>query len=75
MIKTFTQNDILRFVYEETQEEENVLIANVLLTNNELYNFYQEVLAVKKDVDQIYVQPSDTIIGNILAYSRSFVVR
>lgn len=75
MIKTFTQNDILRFVYDETKEEENVLIANVLLTDNDLYDFYKEVLAAKKEVDKLCLQPSDTIVGNIMAYSRSFVVR
>jgi hypothetical protein len=72
MIKTFTPNDIIRYVYDETLEEENKLIASLLLTDTELQEFYYELLAVKKDLNQLIFKPSKSSTQYILDYSRTF---
>lgn len=71
MIKTFTQNDVIRYVYEETLEEENELIANLLLTDTEMQDFYYELLAIKNDLNKIYFGPSESVTQHILDYSRN----
>jgi hypothetical protein len=70
MIKTFTQNDVIRYVYNETPEEESELIAYTLLTDSQLQAFYDEMLALKKDLNKIDIGPTERVIQNILAYSR-----
>ena len=40
MIQTFTQNDVIRYVYEETSEEENLLIQDALVHDTEMLEFY-----------------------------------
>ena len=72
MIKTFTQNDVIRYVYNETPEEETELIAYTLLTDSQLQAFYDETLALKKDLNKIDIGPSERAIQNILACSRDY---
>lgn len=74
MIKTFTQNDVIRYVYNETPEEESELIAYTLLTDSQLQAFYDEMLALKKDLNKTDIGPSERAIQNILAYSRDFAL-
>jgi hypothetical protein len=72
MITTFTRDDIVRYVYQETTEEESVLIEQTLLTEADLQQFYEELVETKNDLDRLRVFPSDQTIQNILAYSRNF---
>jgi hypothetical protein len=72
MIKTFTQNDVIRYIYNETPEEESELIAYTLLTDSQLQTFYDEMLALKKDLNKIDIGPSERAIQNILASSREY---
>ena len=72
MIATFTRNDIIRYVYSETSEEENFLIKQTLLTETHLQQFYEEMLETKQVLDQFQAHPSERAYQNILAYSRSF---
>ena len=72
MIATFTRDDIIRYVYLETSDEENLLIEQTLLTESDLQQFYEEVLEVKNDLERLKKSPSERAIQNILAYSRSF---
>jgi CRISPR/Cas system CSM-associated protein Csm2 small subunit len=74
MIATFTRNDIIRYVYLETSEEENFLIQQTLLTETHLQQFYEELLETKQVLDQSQANPSERVLQNILAYSRNFNV-
>ena len=74
MIATFTRNDIIRYVYLETSEEENSLIQQTLLTETKLQQFYEEMLEIKQVLDQSQANPSERALQNILAYSRNFNV-
>ncbi|MDO1448051.1 hypothetical protein Q0590_17390 [Rhodocytophaga aerolata] len=72
MIKTFTPNDVIRYVYKETSAEENKLIAYTLLTDTDLRTFYEEILGIKQEISKIMREPSDKVLGQILTYSREF---
>ena len=72
MTKTFTQNDIIRYIYHETPEEESQLISQNLLTDSELQAFYLEMLAITNEIHTIDIGPSELVIQNILGYSRNF---
>ncbi|MDR6563618.1 MULTISPECIES: hypothetical protein [unclassified Arcicella] len=71
MIQTFTQHDVIRYVYQETTEEENLMIQDGLVHDNEMLEFYLDMLDVKAGLDKSFQQPSERSIDNILAYSRN----
>ena len=70
MIKTFTQNDLIRFLYHETSEEETKEINQALLCDNELQAQYKELNAMVQVLDQAKLSPSAGSVQNILNYAR-----
>lgn len=75
MIKTFTPNDVIRYIYKETSTEESELIAYSLLTDTELRTFYEEMLGMKQEISKIIQEPTENTIGRILTFSRDFQKR
>ena len=71
MIKTFTQNDLMRYLYHETTEKEEQEISKALLTDTELRVMYQSMLALKTEMDKAQLEPSPSTVLNILSYARS----
>jgi hypothetical protein len=71
MIQTFTQHDVIRYVYQETTEAEDILIQDGFVHDPEMLEFYLDMLDVKAGLDKSYRQPSERSIDNILAYSRN----
>ena len=71
MIKTFTQDDVIRYVYQETSELETKEIRKALLCDAKLEEMYKDILSMKADLDKAQKSPSDNVINNILNYSKS----
>ncbi|QJW87981.1 hypothetical protein HNV11_00640 [Spirosoma taeanense] len=71
MIKTFTQDDVVRYVYEETSPEENLLIEDALMSEPELMTFFLEALELRALMNKIERQPRASTIQNILNYSKN----
>ena len=71
MIKTFTQNDLMRYLYHETTEKEEQEISKALLSDTELRKLYASMLALKKDLDKAQLEPSPATVLNILSYARN----
>ena len=69
MTKTFTQNDVIRYVYEETTEEENLLIEDALMAEPELMGFFLDTLELRALMDKIERAPRPDAVASILAYS------
>ncbi len=70
MIKTFTQNDVVRYVYEETSPEENLLIEDALMSEPELMTFFLEALEMRSLMNRIERQPRESTVTTILNYSK-----
>jgi hypothetical protein len=71
MTKTFTQNDLIRFLYHETSEQEEREINKALICDSELQAQYKELIATKNQLDVARLEPSAIVVENILNYSRS----
>lgn len=69
MTKTFTQDDVIRYVYEETSEEENLLIEEALMAEPELMGFFLDTLELRALMDKIERVPRPSTIESILSYS------
>jgi hypothetical protein len=72
MIKTFTYDDVIRYVYEETSEEENLSIEDALMSDPELMTQFLDTLELRSLMDKIERQPRQSTIDNILHYSQSY---
>ena len=71
MIKTFTQNDLIRFIYNETSPGENKEIRKALLVDQTLQEKYKELKACIRELDIIEEVPSQKVLHNILEYSKT----
>ena len=72
MIRTSTQNDLLRFVYDELPSEERAEMMNAQLTNDEIEHETEELEDVKKLLEDFVIKAPQEAVNAILAYSRSF---
>ncbi|GAB2604498.1 hypothetical protein [Spirosoma areae] len=72
MIKTFTQDDVVRYVYEETSPEENLLIEDALMSEPELMTFFLEALELRALMNKIERQPRPDTVQAILNYSKNY---
>jgi len=70
MTKTFTEDDLIRFIYGETLEKENILIKEELVTNFRLREKYIEMISLLNDLDRVQRAPSNVVIQNIMDYAR-----
>ncbi|GAB3705183.1 hypothetical protein GCM10027592_37340 [Spirosoma flavus] len=71
MIKTFTQDDVIRYVYEETSPEENLLIEDALMSEPDLMTFFLEALELRALMNKIEREPRVNTIQSILNYSKN----
>jgi hypothetical protein len=69
---TSTQNEIIRYVYNETSASENVLIEKSISSDEEMLNFYLECIYIKEDLHLIVLSPKDKTINNILDFSKNY---
>ncbi len=72
MTKGFIQDDVLRFIYKETKEEENQTIEYNLLVNSKLMDFYMETMETINEVNSLQLEPSESSVERILDYSNSY---
>ena len=69
MIKTFTYDDVVRYAYSETTNEENEQIAEALVSSEDLMSFYIDTVEIQRQMNLIVRHPSGGIVQNIMAYS------
>ncbi|MBY0425953.1 MAG: hypothetical protein K2Q22_09985 [Cytophagales bacterium] len=71
MTKTFTPDDIIRYVYGETNTEENRLIEHQLAGDTALRHYSRELKGMKNLLIDGLLSPSEKSINNILAYAQA----
>jgi hypothetical protein len=72
MTKTFTHDDLIRYIYRETSEEEDKEVENALLCDAKLAELFKELNLIAISLDNMFEEdPSDRSVENILQYSKS----
>ncbi|AFM05667.1 hypothetical protein Fleli_3338 [Bernardetia litoralis DSM 6794] len=68
----YLQNMVVRYVYQETSLIENSKVELLLQSNEDLNQFFYEIVNLKKQMDdcQTRRKPSSQIIDKILKYSK-----
>lgn len=73
MIKTFTHETLLRYVYNELPAKEHYQVEQALLHDAELATHCADLLEAQRCLDALQPGPSDRAVQNILNYSRTFL--
>jgi len=71
MIKSFTQNDLIRYVYQEMTTAENDQFLETLQSNPLLMQEYLDVLETIDQLDLLLMEPSDRISSEIKNMAQS----
>lgn len=71
MTKTFTRNDLIRYIYQETTEREKQEIEQKLLLDNKLFEEYKNLAEVSMELDRVNLSPSEKTINKILNFSKT----
>ena len=71
MIQTFTQLDLIKFIYHEITIEQHRDIELALLCNNELMEEYKSLKSTADELTKVSYSPSNSTIETILNYSKS----
>ena len=71
MTQTFTENDLIRFIYQETNEDETKLITEALWEDRRLRAEYGELCLLQQTLDGAMKSPRQASIDRILDFSKS----
>ncbi len=72
MTKTFTENDLVRFLYGELNENDSYDFQQQLVGDEELQRKLDELRAVQSDLDRVVLSPSKRTMDKILRYSQEY---
>jgi len=75
MTKTFTRNDLIRFLYDETSVSESHEIQKTLLHDSSMHQAYKELMKAKNGLDEMTCSPSKETTEKIIDYSKSTNLR
>jgi hypothetical protein len=74
MTRNFTQADVLRYVYGETNEKEDKKIKDLILTNEQVADDFVFLSETKAMLNKVEYSASEKTIANILNYAKSQIV-
>ena len=72
MIKTVTQDELIKYVYGETSEEENEQIEYSLSFDEELKNDLSDFTFIKNEIKKINLSPSQRLVDNLIFFSKNY---
>ena len=70
MIKTFTKNDLLRFLYDELPNQDRDDVMSMQITDESVEHETHEMESVVKLLDGFRMKAPQDAVDNILAHSR-----
>lgn len=71
MIKLFTPNDLIRYIYQEMTEGEQDLLVQALHSDESLMQEYVEMLSTLDQLEQIQLSPSEKVVKAIKLRAQS----
>lgn len=72
MITTFTENDLLRYLYGESSENEKANIENALVCDSELEARFCDLKLDSTLLDGLFFDPADFTLDKIFSFSTNY---
>ncbi|MFC6996191.1 hypothetical protein [Rufibacter roseus] len=71
MTKTFTQNDLVQYLYNELPRRQRLQLEQALMVDQELAESCTDLLLAQLSLDNAFRQPSDKVTNAIISYSKT----
>lgn len=71
MQKNYTTENLIRFIYRETKEEESLELMHAILHDDNLAEEFQQLSSLVESLDVKKMEPSETSLKIIMDYCRS----
>ncbi|SMD34209.1 hypothetical protein SAMN04488029_1901 [Reichenbachiella faecimaris] len=72
MITTFTENDLLRYLYDESSDNEKTDIENALVCDSELEARFFDLKLDSTLLDELFFDPADFTLEKIFSFSSNY---
>lgn len=71
MTKTFTQNDLVQYLYNELPRRQRLLLEDTLMVDQELAECCADLLIAQVNLDDAFRQPSQRVCDAVIHYSKT----
>ena len=73
MIKTSTDSDIVKYIYNQFNNKEKIDFESKLLFDSNLNNLTEDYYFIIDEIEKIDFKPNKKLLKNIMSFSKSYV--
>ena len=73
MIKTSTNSDIVKYIYNQFDNKEKIDFESKLLFDSNLNNLIEDYYFIIDEIEKIDFKPNKKLLKNIMSFSKSYV--
>ena len=73
MIKTSTDSDIVKYIYNQIDNKEKIEFESKLLFDSNLNNLIEDYYFIIDEIEKIDFKPNKKLLKNIMSFSKSYV--
>ena len=73
MIKTSTESDIVKYIYNQFNNKEKIDFESKLLFDSNLNNLIEDYYFIIDEIEKIDLKPNKKLLKNIMSFSKSYV--
>ncbi|WP_207436246.1 hypothetical protein [Sabulibacter ruber] len=71
MIKTFTQHDLVQYIYNELPKKQREALEEALMVDQDLAESCADLLLTQLSLEEALIQPSERVTDAIISYSKN----
>ena len=73
MIKTSSESDIVKYIYNQFNNKEKIDFESKLLFDSNLNNLIENYYFIIDEIEKIDLKPNKKLLKNIMSFSKSYV--
>ena len=73
MIKTSTDSDIVKYIYNQFNNKEKIDFESKLLFDSNLNKLIEDYYFIIDEIEKIDLKPNKKLLENIMSFSKSYV--
>ena len=73
MIKTSTDSDIVKYIYNQFNNKEKIDFESKILFDSNLNNLIEDYYFIINEIEKVDLKPNKKLLENIMFFSKSYV--
>ena len=73
MIKTSTDSDIVKYIYNQFNNKEKIDFESKILFDSNLNNLTEDYYFIIDEIEKIDLKPNKKLLENIMVFSKSYI--